>query len=73
MMTDPMKHWGCFFPLNYSCAYAQSGDRLVVDVTSLLTSSDTREVLINTMGLVPMIDVTFLLSDQIKTKALGPV
>ncbi len=51
MMTDPMKPLGLsFFLLTTLAPMRKAGGRLFVDVTHMLASLDSREVLLNTMG-----------------------
>ena len=51
MMTDPMKPLGLsFFLLTTNAPMCKAGGRLFVDVTHMLASPDSREILLNTMG-----------------------
>ncbi|MEA4896237.1 MAG: phosphoenolpyruvate synthase, partial [Oscillospiraceae bacterium] len=51
MMTDPMKPLGLsFFLLTTPAPMRKAGGRLFVDVTHMLASPDSREVLLDTMG-----------------------
>jgi phosphoenolpyruvate synthase/pyruvate phosphate dikinase len=51
MMTDPMKPLGLsFFLLTTNAPMRKAGGRLFVDVTHMLASPDSREILLNTMG-----------------------
>ncbi len=51
MMTDPMKPLGLsFFLLTTPAPMCKAGGRLFVDVTHMLASPDTREILLDTMG-----------------------
>ncbi|NPV91044.1 MAG: phosphoenolpyruvate synthase [Firmicutes bacterium] len=51
MMTDPMKPLGIsFFLLTTPAPMRKAGGRLFVDVTHMLASPDSREILLDTMG-----------------------
>lgn len=51
MMTDPMKPLGLsFFLLTTNAPMRKAGGRLFVDVTHMLASLDSREILLNTLG-----------------------
>jgi pyruvate,water dikinase len=51
MMTDPMKPLGLsFFLLTTRAPMHKAGGRLFVDVTQMLASSDSRKILLSTMG-----------------------
>ncbi|QWU13756.1 pyruvate, water dikinase [Paenibacillus sophorae] len=51
MMTDPMKPLGLsFFLLTTHAPMRKAGGRLFVDVTQMLASPDSREILLNTIG-----------------------
>lgn len=50
-MTDPMKPLGLsFFLLTTRAPMHKAGGRLFVDVTQMLASSDSRKILLSTMG-----------------------
>ncbi len=51
MMTDPMKPLGLsFFLMTTRAPMHKAGGRLFVDVTQMLASSDSRKILLDTMG-----------------------
>lgn len=51
MMTDPMKPLGLsFFLLTTNAPMRKAGGRLFVDITQILASPDSREILLDTMG-----------------------
>lgn len=51
MMTDPMKPLGLsFYLLTTRAPMRKAGGRLFVDVTPMLASPDSREILLNSMG-----------------------
>lgn len=51
MMTDPMKPLGLsFYLLTTPAPMRKAGGRLFVDVTPMLASPDTRDMIINTLG-----------------------